>query len=204
MKFVSICAFFLFSSNLISSLVIENEEKKSIPSKLMSIIGKNGEMNDFVNLFDQATDPNCELITVILAALRNKVEPPESVTKCLTKIIADAGACKNVAECNKEAYDDWKSTAESNKVKAGCCAIWDVIYCSIKKNKDKCSGDEIDAVKKFLSDKGDEISKISGCDGYVYGSAKCHFPWWAILLIVVGALLDIGVIAFVVFRFMRR
>lgn len=84
------------------------------------------------------------------------------------------------------------SELTSSDKKTLCCAGWDLYDC-IEGIKKDCNFNEMkESIEKNCKDE------------YPHGSVKCHFPWWGILLIVLGSLLIVGIIGFFVLRHFKN
>jgi hypothetical protein len=183
---------------------VKNDESKSISPSLMSLVGRSLELKKSVNPLDARYDYlYCNNLRNIFKIIAYKFGASHDAENCSLKMVATEEACLNARNCAREAAFDWNSTARSNGLKAECCGQWDEIDCVFKENKKECTEGEYEALEKFISDNGDKISKELLCRKYMYGSYKCHFPWWATLLIVLAILLVIGVVGFLVLRFKR-
>jgi hypothetical protein len=68
--------------------------------------------------------------------------------------------------------------------------------------KKRCSSDDVAILESQYTSLENQLASV--CYDYPRGSPKCHFPWWGILLIVVGGLFVIGLVGTIVYKRMRR
>ena len=102
------------------------------------------------------------------------------------------------SRCLRDSITAWDSVA--NREKAGCCLSWDLNDCILSAIYSKCDIITYKRIRRFLDQQNKEHSE-NLCSDYPYGSYKCHFPIWAIVLIVAFSLAIIIVIGFFVFMF---
>lgn len=102
--------------------------------------------------------------------------------------------------CVQDANENWNvhDYNPSDYPKASCCAAWDYQSCIVKASYNKCGQPEAASVQRYIDAVAAVLNK-GQCKDYQRDS-YCRFPWWGILLIVVGSLLVIGVVAFFVYR----
>lgn len=105
------------------------------------------------------------------------------------------------SRCLRESIADWDSVAD--RAKAGCCISWDLNDCILSAIQSKCDFVTYKRIKRFLDQQNREHSE-SLCSDFPYGSFKCHFPVWAIVLIVVLVIAILIVCIFFVFMFCFR
>ena len=97
--------------------------------------------------------------------------------------------------CVADSVSAWNSV--DNRQRAGCCISWDINDCILDAVYEKCDQFTYNRIKRLLDQQNKEHSK-GLCGDYVYGSYKCHFPVWAIILIVIFGLLVVGGTAFLI------
>jgi hypothetical protein len=96
--------------------------------------------------------------------------------------------------CQRESISNWDSV--DNRERAGCCISWDINDCILEAVGDKCDRSTYKSVKQFLERQNEEKSE-GLCSDYPYGSSKCYFPVWAIVLIVIFGLASLLTVCFV-------
>jgi hypothetical protein len=108
---------------------------------------------------------------------------------------------QKLTKCRDDLKNYWKD--ESEEFKHVCCFAWGYAECLYNEAKDKCNEHD----QKIINDAIDSVDKSEKqCDNYQRGSPECvkPFPWWGIVLIVIGSILILGIIAFLVFKFIRK
>ena len=114
-------------------------------------------------------------------------------------IIIDSVCERNIetdkTRCVAESVSVWDSV--DDREKAGCCMSWDINDCILDAVSEKCDRITYNRIKRFVDQQNKDHSK-GLCKDYTYGSYKCHFPVWAIVLIVVFGVAIVGVTAFLV------
>ena len=109
--------------------------------------------------------------------------------------------------CRERAIDSWYTNDDSYRLKYMCCYNWDIFDCMDYAIQNLCSFQTSSLeYKNFLLRKEEWISYYEGyqCVDYKYGSAKCHFPGWAIALIIIAGLLLVGGAGFVIFLYRKN
>src|SRR6201999_1961088 len=90
--------------------------------------------------------------------------------------------------CVRESVKEWNGV--DNRDRAGCCITWDINDCILDAVSDKCDRITYNRIKRFL-DRQNGQNTDGLCADYPYGSYKCHFPVWAIVVISVFGVLAI-------------
>ena len=96
-------------------------------------------------------------------------------------------------DCVRDSASQWEDIEDRER--AGCCTSWDINDCILKSVSEKCDSITYNRIKRFLDQQNKDHSQ-GLCENYVYGSYKCHFPVWAIVLIVVFGLITALVTGF--------
>jgi len=113
-------------------------------------------------------------------------------------------------KCRSRAYEEWYTRDRMQIIKNSCCLDWDIIDCQQKSVQNLCYRSQYnDEYENFLYKKDDWINQNEKyqCKNYRYGSASCHFPIWAILLIVIGSfvvLVGLGTTCYCVIKKRRK
>ena len=108
--------------------------------------------------------------------------------ECDARLLQDT----NFRHCLENAYEFWYTNDDYYRLKYSCCYNWDIFDCMEYSIKNLCSFKSYSIDYKNFMIKRDEwviYYESYQCNVYKYGSAKCHFPVWAIVLIVIGVTL---------------
>jgi hypothetical protein len=149
------------------------------------------ELSILIFASDSRVVSNSKALTKVFSALGKQ---QKSAAECVAKIQNS----QPVISCAQDVAKDYEG--EDATTKNICCLAWDVADCLLDEAKKQCTQADHDEMLRNLKNN----SAAAGCADYPYGSAKCHFPWWGILLIVVGVMATIGLIAFFVVRNRRQ
>jgi len=138
-------------------------------------------------------------IIVLLISLKSTISVQNDQKKEIDlNFIIDTHCERNIESdkirCARESISNWDSV--DNRERAGCCITWDINDCIIDAVNDKCDRVTYNRVKEYL-DKQNKENGEGICSDYPYGSSKCHFPVWAIVLIVIFGLATILTACFV-------
>jgi hypothetical protein len=119
---------------------------------------------------------------------------PNYTDNCVAKIKNDS----NFQQCVQVLEEDWKEVDKQTKTeieKQTCCSKYDYSDCWKKSAKRHCDSSVFAEVRKIIDKKikGLEID----CPDFVYGSSKCHFPIWLILIFSFLGILFIASFVFI-------
>jgi hypothetical protein len=149
------------------------------------------ELSVLIFASDSLVVSNSTDLTKVFSALGKE---QKSAVTCTSKVKTSSA----FVSCAQDVAKDYNGKDTSTKNL--CCLAWDVADCLLDEAKKQCTQADYDEMLRNLKNNGAAV----GCADYPYGSYKCHFPWWGILLIVVGAISIIGLIAFLVVRNRRH
>lgn len=134
---------------------------------------------------------------------------PISVSsECSRRLVND----RMFNECRDRTYDEWMRVNKyAKQIKYMCCYYWDIFDCMEVAISRLCvmRTSMTDDFMNFKSRKDELIRYYEiylKCNDYTYGSVKCHFPVWGIVVIVsvcITLLLVVICIAICLFRIRR-
>lgn len=138
---------------------------------------------------------NVNTKTQIYQKFLNGIKAVKSVNDCGRNISIDINTCVD------RIFTKWISDEDSDG-RDMCCAIWDSLRC-IKYHTFHCESidrEQILSIIKAIKHDAEE----NDCQHYKHGSSSCHFPLWAVLVIVLSGFLFVIIVVSGIFYYLYR
>ncbi len=140
---------------------------------------------------------------VLYLPLQDNNLPISSGYECDKRVSQDP----DFKKCRETAYETWYTNDDNKRTKYSCCYNWDIFECMEKTMAEVCylKSSSMD-YRSFIMKRDEWVNYYESfqCNDYKFRSVKCHFPGWAIALIVIGCLIIIGIIVGAVFMARRN